>query len=36
MSLQKQFYDDAYKASIKIISGEQYIPYAVMHADERS
>lgn len=32
----KQFYTDAYKASIKIVGGEQYILSAVMHADERN
>ena len=32
----KQFYADAYKASVEIIGGEQYILSAVMHADERN
>ena len=32
----KQFYEDAYKAAIKIVGGEQYILSAVMHADERN
>ena len=32
----KQFYADAYKADVEIIGGEQYILYAVMHADERN
>ena len=30
----KQFYEDAYKASVQIVGGEQYILSAVMHADE--
>ena len=30
----KQFYEDAYKAAVKIVGGEQYILSAVMHADE--
>ena len=30
----KQFYEDAYKAAIQIVGGEQYILSAVMHADE--
>ena len=30
----KQFYADAYKAAVQIVSGEQYILSAVMHADE--
>ena len=30
----KQFYADAYKATIQIVGGEQYILSAVMHADE--
>ena len=32
----EKFYEDAYKAAIKIIGGEQYILSAVMHADERN
>lgn len=32
----KQFYEDAYKAAVKIVGGEQYILSAVMHADERN
>ncbi len=32
----KKFYEDAYKAAIKIVGGEQYILSAVMHADERN
>ena len=32
----KKFYDDAYKAAIEIVGGEQYILSAVMHADERN
>ena len=32
----KQFYEDAYKAAVKIIGDEQYILSAVMHADERN
>lgn len=32
----KQFYEDAYKAAINIVGGEQYILSAVMHADERN
>lgn len=32
----KQFYHDAYQASIKIVGGEQYILPAAMHADERN
>ena len=32
----KQFYEDAYKAAVKIAGGEQYILSAVMHADERN
>jgi len=32
----KQFYEDAYKAAMKIVGGEQYILSAVMHADERN
>ena len=30
----KQFYEDAYKAAVQIVGGEQYILSAVMHADE--
>ena len=30
----KQFYEDAYKAAVQIVCGEQYILSAVMHADE--
>lgn len=32
----RQFYTDAYRAAIEIVSGEQYILSAVMHADERN
>ena len=32
----KQFYADAYRATVKIVGGEQYILSAVMHADERN
>ena len=32
----KRFYEDAYKAAIQIVGGEQYILSAVMHADERN
>ena len=32
----KQFYEDAYKAAVKIVGGEQYILSAVMHADEQN
>lgn len=32
----KQFYEDAYKAAIQIVGGEQYILSAVMYADERN
>ena len=32
----KQFYEDAYKATVNIVGGEQYILSAVMHADERN
>lgn len=32
----KKFYEDAYKAAVKIVGGEQYILSAVMHADERN
>ena len=31
----KKFYEEAYRAAIKIVGGEQYILSAVMHADER-
>ena len=30
----KQFYEDAYKAAVQIVGGEQHILSAVMHADE--
>ena len=30
----KQFYEDAYRAAVQIVGGEQYILSAVMHADE--
>ena len=30
----KQFYEDAYKAAVQTVGGEQYILSAVMHADE--
>ena len=30
----KQFYENAYKAAVQIVGGEQYILSAVMHADE--
>ena len=30
----KRFYEDAYKAAVQIVGGEQYILSAVMHADE--
>ena len=30
------FYEDAYRAAVEIVSGEQYILSAVMHADERN
>ena len=30
----KQFYEDAYKAAVQVVGGEQYILSAVMHADE--
>ena len=30
----KQFYEDAYKAAVQIVGGEQYVLSAVMHADE--
>ena len=32
----KEFYEDAYKAAIEIVGGEEYIISAVMHADERN
>jgi len=32
----KKFYEDAYKAAIETVGGEQYILSAVMHADERN
>lgn len=32
----KKYYEEAYKAAIEIIGGEQYILSAVMHADERN
>ena len=32
----KKFYEEAYRAAIKIVGGEQYILSAVMHADERN
>lgn len=32
----KQFYADAYRATVEIVGGEQYILSAVMHADERN
>jgi len=32
----KQFYENAYKAAVEIVGGEQYILSAVMHADERN
>jgi len=32
----KKFYEDAYKAAVEIVGGEQYILSAVMHADERN
>lgn len=32
----KRFYEDAYKAAVQIVGGEQYILSAVMHADERN
>ena len=32
----KKFYEDAYKAAIEIVGGEEYIISAVMHADERN
>lgn len=32
----KKFFEDAYKAAIEIVGGEEYIISAVMHADERN
>lgn len=32
----RQFYEEAYRAAVKIVGGEQYILSAVMHADERN
>ena len=32
----KRFYEEAYRAAVEIIGGEQYILSAVMHADERN
>ncbi len=32
----KKFYEDAYRAAVEIIGGEQYILSAVMHADEKN
>lgn len=32
----KMFYEDAYRAAVEIVGGEQYILSAVMHADERN
>ena len=32
----KRFYEDAYKAAVKIVGDERYILSAVMHADERN
>ncbi len=32
----KQFYNDAYRAAVEIVGGEQYILSATMHADERN
>ena len=32
----RKFYEEAYRAAIKIVGGEQYILSAVMHADERN
>lgn len=32
----KKFYADAYRATVEIIGGEQYILSAVMHANERN
>lgn len=32
----RKYYEEAYKAAIEIVGGEQYIVSAVMHADERN
>ena len=32
----KEFYENAYRAAVQIVGGEQYILSAVMHADERN
>ena len=32
----RKFYEDAYKAAVQIVGGEQYVISAVMHADERN
>ena len=32
----KKFYEDAYRAAVEIVGGEQYILSAVMHTDERN
>ena len=32
----KRFYEEAYRAAVEIVGGEQYILSAVMHADERN
>ena len=32
----KDFYENAYRAAVQIVGGEQYILSAVMHADERN
>ena len=32
----KKFYQEAYRAAVEIVGGEQYILSAVMHADERN
>ena len=32
----REFYEEAYRAAVKIVGGEQYILSAVMHADERN
>ena len=32
----KKFYEEAYRAAVEIVGGEQYILSAVMHADERN
>ena len=34
MCIRDRFYEDAYKAAVQIVGGEQYILSAVMHADE--